>query len=65
MYTYLLGLTTAGVSLVPTARGAALAQGCHDVLSVLGVMFCSSGVGKAFGCCVGRAQSENVARTFR
>ena len=52
MHTNLLGLMTAGASLVPTARGAALAQGCHDVLSVLGVMFCSSGMGEAFGYAV-------------
>ena len=52
MHTNLLGLMTAGASLVPTARGAALAQGCHDVLSVLGVMFRSSGMGKAFGYAV-------------
>ena len=52
MYTDLLGLTTAGAILVPTARGAALAQGCHDVLSVLGVMFRSTGMGEAFGYAV-------------
>ena len=52
MYTDLLGLNAARAILVPTAAGAAMAQGCHDVLSALGVMFCSSGMGEAFGYAV-------------
>ena len=52
MYTDFLGLNPACAILVPMANGAALAQGCHDVLSVLGVMFRSSGMGEAFGCAI-------------
>jgi len=45
MYTDLLGVDVYNNVLVPTASNAALAQGCHEALRILGAQFRASGRG--------------------
>lgn len=52
MYTDLLGVNLTGVVQVPNAQNAALAQGCHEALRILGAMFRSCNKGAMFGLAV-------------
>jgi len=52
MYTDLLGVNSTGAVIVPVAQGAALAQGCHDALRILGAQFRACGKGAFFALAV-------------
>jgi len=52
MYTDLLSVNMAGVVQVPNAQDAALAQGCHEALRILGAMFKACDKGAFFGLAI-------------
>jgi len=60
MYTDLLAVNVAGVAQVPDAQHAALAQGCHEALRMLGALYKACGK----GCAYAYAVTEGIHRVL-